>query len=65
MDELDPEITRLLAAKEERRHRLASLPFPEKVRAVVQMQQMAAPILRARGRQVTPWVLRPESLPKT
>jgi hypothetical protein len=55
MDELNPEIARLLAAKEERRHRLARLPFPEKVRAVVRMQEMAAPVLRVRGRHVTPW----------
>ena len=59
MDELTPEITRLLRAKEERRHRLARLPIAEKVRAVVQMQRMAAPLLRARGRQVQPWDLAP------
>ena len=55
VDELNPEISRLLMASEERRHRLAHLPYPEKVRAVVQMQRMAAPVLRARGRQVRPW----------
>ena len=55
MDDLNPEIARLLAAKETRRHRLAALPFPEKVRAVVRMQQMVAPILRARGEKVTVW----------
>ena len=52
---LSPEVTRLLAAKELRRRKLAGLPFPEKVRAVVQLQQMVAPILRARGRQVRVW----------
>jgi hypothetical protein len=31
------------------------LPFPEKVQAVVQMQRMAAPLLRARGKQVRVW----------
>lgn len=55
MDELNPEIARLFAAKQQRRHRLAALSFPEKVRAVVRLQEMAAPILRARGRQVRPW----------
>ncbi len=55
MDQVPPEIARLFAAKERRRARLASLPFPEKVRAVVRMQQMAAPILRARGRKVRVW----------
>lgn len=55
MDKLNPEISRLLLAREERRHHLAHLPYPEKVRAVVQLQRMAAPVLRARGRQVRPW----------
>lgn len=55
MDRLNPEIERLFCAKEERRARLAALPFPEKVQAVVQMQRMAAPLLRARGKQVRVW----------
>lgn len=57
METLSPEIGRLLAAKEARRRRLAALPFPEKVRAVVQLQIMAAPILRARGKIVRVWRL--------
>lgn len=57
MENLTPEIARLFAAKENRRHILAALPFPEKVRAVVRMQEMAAPLLRARGRQVRIWSL--------
>ncbi len=61
MDPLRPEIARLLAAKEERRRQLAALPFPNKVRLVVQLQQMAAPILRARGRDVRVWNLDAES----
>ena len=44
-------IARLIAAKEERRHNLAGLPFPEKVLIVVRLQQMAAPLLRARGKR--------------
>ena len=55
MDELSPEVSRLFAAKEERRRRLAALPFPEKVRAVVRLQQMVAPVLRARGKEVRVW----------
>ena len=55
MDRLKPEIEKLFRAKEARRRRLAALPFHEKVRAVIQMQQMAAPILRARGQQVRVW----------
>ncbi len=57
METLNPEMRRLLAAKEARRRRLAALPFPEKVRAVVQLQIMAAPILRARGKIVRVWRL--------
>ncbi len=45
---LKPEIARLFAAKEARRRRLtAALPFPEKIRVVVRLQEMAAPVLRA------------------
>jgi len=57
MDTLKPEIARILAAKEARRHKLAALPFPEKVRAVVRLQEMAAPLLRARGKKVRVWTL--------
>lgn len=55
MEPLTPEMVRLFAAKVQRRRTLAGLPFPEKVRAVVQLQRMVAPILRARGRQVRVW----------
>lgn len=55
MDRLNPEIEKLFRAKEERRARLAALPFPEKVQAVVQMQRMAAPLLRACGKHVRVW----------
>ena len=57
LDSLKPEIARLFAAKEARRRRLAALTFPEKVRAVVRMQQMVAPILRARGKDVRVWAI--------
>jgi hypothetical protein len=57
MDSLNPAIARVLAAKEERRRRLATLPFPEKVRAVVRLQRMAAPVLRARGKRVRVWTI--------
>lgn len=55
MEPLSPQVIRLFAAKEKRRRKLAGLSFPEKVRAVVQLQRMAAPILLARGRQVCVW----------
>lgn len=54
---MDPEIARLFAAKEARRRRLARLPFAEKVKLVVQLQRMAAPLLRQRGKQVRVWSL--------
>ncbi len=62
MDRLRPEIERLFTAKEERRARLAALPFHQRVLAVVQMQQMTAPLLRARGKQVRIWELPPSEL---
>ena len=55
MGALRPEVARLLAAKEDRRRKLSGLPFPEKVRVVVRLQRMVAPVLRARGRQVRVW----------
>ena len=56
MDDVSSETARILAAKEARRLRLAALPYPEKVRVVVRMQEMAAPVLRARGKAVRPWL---------
>jgi hypothetical protein len=55
METLRPEIDRLFAAKEARRRRLAALPFPDKVRIVVRLQEMVAPVLRARGKKVRVW----------
>ena len=55
VDTVTPEVARLFAAKEARRHHLARQPFPEKVRAVVRLQEMAAPLLRARGHNVRVW----------
>jgi hypothetical protein len=57
MDTIEPEIARLFVAKEARRRKLARLPFPEKVRAVVRLQEMVAPVLRVRGRKVRVWKL--------
>jgi hypothetical protein len=58
MERLIPEIEQLFRAKERRRARLAAMPFPEKVRAVVQMQKMVAPLLRGRGLQVRIWEMK-------
>jgi hypothetical protein len=57
MEPLEEIFQESLARKAERRKMLAALPFEEKIRIVVQMQQMFAPILQARGIQVKPWEL--------
>ena len=41
------ELKQLLAGKQRRRQDLARLPIEEKLRAVVRLQQMSAPILRS------------------
>jgi hypothetical protein len=48
-------IAKLAAAKHDRRHRLAALPYPEKVRAVVQLQRMTVPILKDRDKRACVW----------
>lgn len=58
---MSAEVARLFAAKEQRRERLAALPFPQKVEAVIRLQQIAAPILRARGKLVQPWKINDSS----
>ncbi|MGH8478780.1 MAG: hypothetical protein ACREXK_04160 [Gammaproteobacteria bacterium] len=55
MDGLKDELTRILAAKEQRRRQLAAQSFPAKVRALLRLQELAAPILAQRGRRVRPW----------
>ena len=55
------ELNRIWAGKQRRRSELARLPIEEKIRAVVRLQQMAAPILRQRGKNIQPWNLEPPS----
>lgn len=55
VDDLNPEVVRLFEAKAARRHKLAGLSFAQKVRAVVRLQEMAAPLLRGRGKQMRVW----------
>jgi hypothetical protein len=54
-DGIRAEVARIFTAKQKRRHDLARLPYPEKVRAIIQLQEIAATILRARGKIVRPW----------
>jgi len=53
MEERD--LNQLLAGKQRRRTELARLPIEEKIRAVRRLQQMAAPILKQRGKHVRCW----------
>lgn len=54
-------LERVLEAKEVRRRRLAADSFPAKVRTVVRLQELVAPILRKRGRLVFPWRIGPRT----
>ena len=54
-DGISTEVGRIFTAKQERRQDLARLPYPEKVQAVIELQKLAATILRARGKIVKPW----------
>ena len=52
----DPELmNRIYSEKAERRRKLAALPFPEKIRMLVKLQQVTAGILRQRGIVARPW----------
>jgi hypothetical protein len=55
VDELSPEMSRIVAAKEKRRMELARLPYEEKIRIIVEMQKWVAPLYRARGIKVHVW----------
>jgi len=44
------------------REMLRKLPLPEKVRIVVELQKIAAPILRARGENPRVWELKEKQL---
>jgi hypothetical protein len=54
---MNPELEKILARKQARRQWLAALRFPEKIRVLVRLQAMAAPIQRAKGRSVRVWPL--------
>lgn len=43
------------AGKAAYRARQRTLSWPEKVRVVIELQRIAAPVLRARGKTVTVW----------
>jgi hypothetical protein len=49
------ELNQILAGKQRRRQELARLPIEQKLLAVVRLQELAAPILRQRGKTVRCW----------
>ena len=53
MEEHD--LNQILSGKQRRRHELARLPIEKKLLAVVRLQELAAPILRQRGKTVRCW----------
>jgi hypothetical protein len=55
MDHLTDPLKQSLQAKEERRRRLAKLPYPEKVRILVRMQRMALPLSSRRNPRACVW----------
>ena len=55
MDEVSPEIQALFEAKARRRKELAALPWPEKVRILVQMQRMIYPLVCDRDPRACVW----------
>lgn len=55
MDVVNPELGRVLEAKQARRKELARLPWPEKVAIVVKLQRMAEPVLRKRNGRAKVW----------
>ncbi len=57
MDGMSQEMETILAAKAARRRVLARLPIEEKVKILIELQKMTAPILRAKGRTVHVWEL--------
>lgn len=42
-------------AKADFRTRQANLPYPEKVRQVIEMQKRLVPIYAAKGEKIVPW----------
>lgn len=55
MEQIDPEIQKIFENKEKRRKELAALPWPEKVRILIQMQRMIVPLVRDRDPRACVW----------
>ena len=57
MDSVGNALDEVLKAKEERRRRLARLPYSEKVRILVRLQRIAAPLSAKRNPRACVWHL--------
>ncbi len=55
MENSKKKIKRIFDAKKQKRQNLARLPIEEKVKILIQLQKIAAPILAARGVKRKPW----------
>jgi hypothetical protein len=49
----------LYSAKAARRKQLARLPIHKKIEIVVQLQKLAAPLLKAQGKRAVVWKIEP------
>lgn len=65
MSELPPIMQQALAAKQRRRRALAALPYADKLRHLLQLQQMADAIRQTRGAPPRAWPLDPDTLMPT
>ncbi len=63
MDELVEYLRKVAEAKAAYRQKRAQLPYPEKVRIVVKLQERRAPIIRARGGNPRVWKLKMQQEP--
>ncbi|MBD3322034.1 MAG: hypothetical protein GF350_13130 [Chitinivibrionales bacterium] len=55
MDNLKNVAEELFIRKQHRRKQLAAMPWPEKVKAIVQMQRMVYPIVKDRNKRACIW----------
>jgi hypothetical protein len=59
MDTVAWDLQNAMKAKNNRRMELAALPYEKKFEILLVLQNMTAPLLRARGKQVFPWHIEP------
>ncbi|MBN1517326.1 hypothetical protein JXA32_12255 [Candidatus Sumerlaeota bacterium] len=52
---MNPAFEKMIQGKSQRRKELSALPWPEKVRILIQMQRMIVPIVRHRDSRACVW----------